>query len=162
MKADHCRPRGLLPWDSEEDLGSLVKLVSSARRRQIEKALRPLGLTPQQGLSLQILMHTPGSTHSDLEWILCIEKPSVTSLVNGLEKRGWVVRRQHPEDARIKQIFLTDSGEALAVRAKATVNSLKAGLNAALSEEERSTLKELLKKTSKAWEDMDQGYGSCP
>ncbi|MDF2926485.1 MAG: transcriptional regulator [Paenibacillaceae bacterium] len=146
--------KGLFPWDSEEQIGSLVKMVSIAMRRQIEKVLRPLGVTPQQGQALRILLCHPGSTHTDLERILNIEKPSVTSLVNGLEKRGWVIRRLHQDDGRIKQIYLTDHGAAMAEQTVIIVEQLKGGLDQALSSEETEALKQLLKKVRNYWDNV--------
>jgi DNA-binding MarR family transcriptional regulator len=154
MKQEESKAKGLFPWDSEEQIGSLLKMASIAMRKQIEKTLRPLGLTPQQGQTLRILMHCPGSTHSDLERILCIEKSSVTSLVNGMERRQWVVRRHHPEDARVKQIYLTEEGGLLAEQIVQLVDGLKKQLDGALSSEETVILKVLLKKVQQSWEEM--------
>lgn len=155
MSQERGGPKGLFPWDSEDQIGSLVKLTSIGMRRHIHKALRPLGLTPQQGQTLRILQLFPGLTHSDLERTLCIEKSSVSSLINGMERRGWVVRRQHPEDARIKQIYLTEEGAMLAVEITSLVEGVKARLNSVLSDEETAILKMLLQKVRHAWEDMD-------
>jgi DNA-binding MarR family transcriptional regulator len=142
---DHKR-RGLFPWETEDQIGALLKMVSTSMRREIEKAIRPLGLTPQQGQCLRVLSICPGSTHSDLERMLCVEKPSITSLVTGVEKKGWAVRQQHPEDARIKQVYLTDEGEALVKQCIDIVDQVKARLNQALSAEETAILSMLLKK----------------
>lgn len=159
MRHESGRPKGMFPWDSEEQLGTLVKLVSIGMRRQIHKALRPLGLTSQQGQTLRILLYFPGYTHSDLERTLCIEKSSVTSLINGMEKRKWVVRRHHPEDARIKQIYLTEEGARLAVQIRELVDGIKGGLDACLSAEEAVILKMLLQKVLHAWGEMDRAEG---
>lgn len=151
MSTDECRPKGMFPWETEDQFGALLKLVSQAMRREIERAIRPLGLTPQQGQCLRVLSMRPGATHSDLEHILGIEKPSVTSLVVGLEKKGWVSRRQHPEDARIKRVYLTDAGEALTRQIIAIVEETKGRMQQTLSPEESSDLVGLLKKLLAAY-----------
>ncbi len=148
--------RGILPWESEEQIGSLLRLTSMSMRKQIEKSLRPLGLTQQQGKTLRILLHNPGSTHSDLERILRIEKPSVTNLISVMERRGWVVRRKDAQDARFKQIYLTSEGEALAGNIAETVDQTKERLMEALSDEETLLLRSLLQKLRKAWENDPQ------
>lgn len=152
QSSDRPRPR-IFPWDSEEQISSLLKLTSMSMRKQIERALRPLGLTQQQGLTLRILLHHPGSTHSDLERILRIEKPSVTNLISVMERRGWVIRKKDEQDARFKQIHLTSEGEELAGRIDATVEQTKSRMMNALSDEEILLLKSLLKKLRKSWED---------
>ncbi|WP_438445316.1 MarR family winged helix-turn-helix transcriptional regulator [Gorillibacterium sp. sgz5001074] len=158
MGQDGCRPKGLFPWETEEQVGAMVKLVHHAMRRSIEQVIRPLGLTHQQGQCLRVLTMREGSTHSELEHVLGIEKPSVTSLVNGMEKRGWVVRRQHPEDARIKRIYLTEQGEELAGRVICQVDQTKRRLQESLEAAEAAQLVQLLKKLLAAYDgDMKQG-----
>lgn len=159
---DRPPPRGIFPWDSEEQISSLLKLTSMSIRKQIEKALRPLGLTQQQGLTLRILLHTPGSTHSDLERILRIEKPSVTNLVCGMERRGWLVRRKVLHDARFKEIFLTDEGKMLAEQVADTVEQTRRRIMESLDEEETLLLKSLLKKLRKACEDPEETVSEEP
>lgn len=142
----------MFPWESEDQIGALLKLVSTSLRREIEKALRPLGITPQQGQCLRVLSVCPGSTHSDLERMLCVEKPSITSLVTGIENRGWAVRRQHPDDARIKQVYLTEEGAALSERCVEVVERVKERFYQALNAEETAILSMLLRKLLKAEE----------
>jgi DNA-binding MarR family transcriptional regulator len=149
---DSNRTRGVFPWEREDQITSLVKQVSISMRREIERALRPLGLTPQQGQALRVLSCCPGSTHSDVERILNIEKPSVTSLINGMEAKGWVLRRQHPADARVKQIYLTEAGSALVEQSIVLVEQIKDRFNSTLSEEEAALMKVLLKKILRAYE----------
>lgn len=42
------------------------------------------------------------------------DKACLTNLINNLEKKGWVMRREDPEDKRSRLIYLTQSGEQLA------------------------------------------------
>jgi len=149
---DYRRPKGLFPWETEDQIGALLKLVFSDMRREIERAIRPFGLTPQQGQCLRVLSLCPGSTHSELEHILWVEKSSITSLITGMEKKGWVVRRQHPEDARVKQIYLTDEGASLTEQTVRIVDQVKERLDQALSPEEKAILTMLLKKLKTAYE----------
>ncbi len=67
-------------------------------RKDVEEMLKPLGLTHTQWSALRIIRQFPGITSSQIEPILMIERPSVTSLMNGLEKKGLIVRKDHPED----------------------------------------------------------------
>ncbi|MCA0754799.1 MarR family transcriptional regulator [Paenibacillus sp. N4] len=123
-----------------------------AIRRRIETELRPLGLTPQQSQALHLLEMTPGATNADMEEQLFIDKSSVTSLVNGMAKRGWVVRRDHAKDARRKQIYLTEQGRDLYKQCSAAVNRAKAPANEQLTLEESRTLQALLSKILSSYE----------
>jgi DNA-binding MarR family transcriptional regulator len=40
------------------------------------------------------------------------DKPTIARMVDVLEKRGLVTRTNHQSDGRIKQVFLTESGQA--------------------------------------------------
>ncbi|WP_028610192.1 MarR family winged helix-turn-helix transcriptional regulator [Paenibacillus harenae] len=146
-----CAP-GRFPWEQEESNTTLIKLVYLTVRREIETALRPIGLTPQQSQSLHLLALTPGATNADLERLLFIDKSSVTSLINGMEKRGWVIRREHARDARVKQIFLTDKGREMYDASAEAVKRAKIGANEQLTQAESETLRVLLRKILAAYE----------
>ncbi|MET3291911.1 UNVERIFIED_CONTAM: DNA-binding MarR family transcriptional regulator [Brevibacillus sp. OAP136] len=148
--AEDCSPR--FPFGVDDaPAGYLLKMASHAIRRDIEHQLRPHGLTPKQHHALTILTLNPGITHTDLEKPLHIEKASVTSLINGMEKRGWLVRKQHPEDARIKQIFLTEEGIQMHKVSVQAVRQAQVRLNQAFSPEETEILRILLRKVVNAY-----------
>ncbi|CAM4238397.1 MarR family transcriptional regulator [Paenibacillus alkaliterrae] len=149
-QSTNCPTR--FPWELEDSNTVLIKLVFMAIRRKIEAALRPLGLTPQQSQSLHFLALNPGVTNADLEKQLFIDKSSVTSLINGMVKRGWVVRREHAQDARVKQIFLTDNGQELFEISSEAVKKAKDLANERLTEEESRNLQMLLRKILKSYE----------
>ncbi|MGW6198724.1 MarR family winged helix-turn-helix transcriptional regulator [Kribbella sp. NPDC055110] len=74
---------------------------------------RPLRLTPQQAHLLCVLLGGPlGMT--ELSRILSIERSSLTSMVDRLERRTLVARTPNPTDRRASQIELTADGLALA------------------------------------------------
>lgn len=132
-------------WD-QGPIGRLVKTSYITLRREIEQMLRPTGLTHTQWSALGVILHYPGITPSQLEQILMIERPSVTSLMNGLESRGLIVRRSSPEDGRSKQIFLTDAGKKLAEETQHFAVVLEERVKRGMTEEEFETLKALLIK----------------
>lgn len=96
---------------------------------------RPLGLTPQQAHLLCVLISGPlGMT--ELSGILSIERSSLTSMVDRLERRCLVARIPSPGDRRACRIELTADGLAVAHQAHDAVvtriNSLTAALPAAV------------------------------
>lgn len=56
----------------------------------------------EQGVSQQVLAEKTAK-----------DKACLTSLMNNLEKKGWVIRRQDPEDRRNRLVFLTPEGEKM-------------------------------------------------
>ena len=80
----------------------------------------------------------------DLEKFLNLKGSSVTSLMQGLEKNGFLERTQSENDARRKELTLTDKAKQLVQQMdiifQATDNQLQEGM----SEEEKMTFRLLL------------------
>lgn len=132
-------------WDSGP-IGRLMKTGYLVLRREMEELLRPVGLTHAQWSALSVIRHFPGITPSQLEPILMIERPSVTSLLNGMADKGYILRKDHPEDGRSKQLFLTEAGQKLAGQTEHFASLIEERVKAGLSEEEFAMLRKLLIK----------------
>lgn len=52
------------------------------------------------------------------------DKACLTNLMNNLEKKGWVVRREDPSDRRNRLVFLTPDGEELSRQVRPLINDL--------------------------------------
>lgn len=72
-----------------------------------------INLTREQWSILAILYHSDGVSQQFLAEATSRDKPSVTRLVDNLEKLGFVERRNHETDRRLNLIFLTDSGKEM-------------------------------------------------
>lgn len=123
-----------------------IKKTYLSIKRQIDHSLRSLDITGQQSQALHEIALKPGITNHELEHQLLIEKSSVTSLMNGMEKRGWIIRNCHPEDARMKQNTLTTLGEQKHHQAQQIVNEVKSRSTDILTIEELEHLKIMLNK----------------
>lgn len=139
-------------WD-QGPIGRIVKIAYSTLRREVEKELKPFGLTHTQWNALGVLHYFPGITSSELELILMIERPSVTSLMNGLEKKQLIVRKNYSGDARYKQIFLTADGEKMATETQYITRLVEDRVKAGFSDKEFETLKNQLIKLVNLFEE---------
>jgi DNA-binding MarR family transcriptional regulator len=100
---------------------------------------RPVGLTPQQAHLLCVLISGPlGMT--ELSRILSIERSSLTSMVDRLERRDLVARIPNPTDRRACQIQLTDPGLELANEAHNAFTDRIGALTTDLGTNARRTL----------------------
>ncbi|MFG1815767.1 MarR family winged helix-turn-helix transcriptional regulator [Kribbella sp. NPDC049174] len=118
--------------------GALVQTMHVLQDLYAETS-RPLGLTPQQAHLLCVLLGGPlGMT--ELSRILSIERSSLTSMVDRLERRDLVARIPNPTDRRACQIELTDPGLALANDAHIAFTTRIEDLTADLSPTARRTL----------------------
>jgi DNA-binding MarR family transcriptional regulator len=130
-------------WNGDS-LNYWVKHAFMAMRREMDASLRSKGMTITQWRALGVILHTPGATHSDLMQRLEIEAPSVTSLVNGMERKGWVKRTRSTSDARVKRLSLTAQGRRLIEVAGESMGPVEQRMAATLSASEQATLKRLL------------------
>jgi DNA-binding MarR family transcriptional regulator len=134
-----------LPVGDSETLSHWVKLAFSTMRRELEASLRKSGMTITQWRALGVILHQPEATHSDLMRHLEIEAPSVTSLVDCMERKGWVKRTRSKSDARVKQLSLTSRGRAMIEAAGEAMGPIEERMAGTLTAGELSTLKRLLR-----------------
>ena len=79
--------------------------------------LAPLGLTPGQGRALGVIARAgDGLRMADLAGKLDIVPRSATSVVDGLEQQGLVLRRPDPGDRRSMIVTFTEAGRLLVSR----------------------------------------------
>ena len=123
----------------DSDLASaLVQTMHRLQDLHAETS-RPLGLTPQQAHLLCVLISGPlGMT--ELSRILSIERSSLTSMVDRLERRDLVTRVANPTDRRACRIELTAAGKDLAHQCHDAVVDRIQDLTSALPAATRATL----------------------
>uniref|UniRef100_A0A832A2G1 MarR family transcriptional regulator n=1 Tax=Desulfacinum infernum TaxID=35837 RepID=A0A832A2G1_9BACT len=84
-------------------LASLSRSISRSYRERIA----PYGLTQAQFFMLIALYEEDGVLPSRLAEKTHLDRPTVTGLIDRLERDGWVARRLDPEDRRSLRVFLT-------------------------------------------------------
>ena len=90
-----------------------LKRTYLALRRALEHTIKPFGFTGGQFDVLQMLMHQPEIEHRDLQKQLAVTSPTLTNVIDVLERNGHVVRQSSAHDARTKTIAITDSARAV-------------------------------------------------
>lgn len=86
------------------------------------------GLTLREYIVLSALQKTPGLTQGELGRTLSLDKTTLMSQLDRLERKDLVVRRSAPGDRRIRIPEITDSGEDL----RATVAEAGAAVEASV------------------------------
>ena len=118
--------------------GALVQTMHVLQDLYAETS-RPLGLTPQQAHLLCVLLSGPlGMT--ELSRILSIERSSLTSMVDRLERRDLVARIPDPADRRACKIELSTPGRKLAHETHDAFTNRIEALTTDLSPTTRQTL----------------------
>ena len=90
-----------------------LKRTYLALRRALEHTIKPFGFTGGQFDVLQMLMHQPEIEHRELQKQLAITSPTLTNVIDVLERNGHVVRQPSAYDARMKTIAITDTARAV-------------------------------------------------
>jgi DNA-binding MarR family transcriptional regulator len=117
-----------------------------ARRLQRNFKLSGLDITVEQWSVLYYLWKQDGMSQQDLCNATFRDKPSITRLVDNLEKQKLVKRMPSKKDRRINEVFLTEKGrfmETLSMKvANQTMNEALAGV----AEKQVNVAKEVLQK----------------
>lgn len=122
--------------------------VSAAINRKLHRNFRQYGLeiTPEQWMVLLYLWEKDGVTQQELCNATFKDKPSMTRLIDNMEKLHLVVRISDKKDRRAKHIHLTKEGKGLEDQAHNIVSqTLKEALKD-VSQEEINSGQELLRK----------------
>jgi DNA-binding MarR family transcriptional regulator len=106
-------------------------------------------LRPVDFSVLSLVTHNPGITSRQLCAALNILAPNLVGMVNALEKRKLIVRQPHPLDGRAMGLHLTPAGQTLMRSAEKTAAQLEVDSTSRLTDTERKTLLQLLKKVYK-------------
>jgi DNA-binding MarR family transcriptional regulator len=132
-------------------------LTAELLEKRISSLLLPFNLSPATGLVLSILADTatPISPNQIADRLI-ISRASVTSLLDSLEKRGYVKRQPHLTDRRMLLVELTDTGRDVAARFRPIVHqNQKVWLNG-LNENEQEQLIQTLHRLQAVLTDSDQ------
>ena len=122
--------------------------VSSAINRRMYRDLRNAGLdiTPEQWSVLMFLWQQDGVTQREIADATYKDKPSITRLIDNLERQGLLYRKQDNVDRRTNKIFLTQAGQDLHKSARVvTLGTMQTALNG-LNKQEIEQAQYLLKK----------------
>jgi DNA-binding MarR family transcriptional regulator len=106
----------------------------------IERTLPDAGLSQAEVHVLAYLAaHAPCSIN-DLHHSFGHKRSTLTSLLDRLERRGWVRRAAHPASRRLVQIELTETGRPVAARVATAMRDLEQRLAARIGQRDVATL----------------------
>ena len=127
-----------------ESLTFLLRMIGQAQRNQMSDALAEIGLYAGQEAFLWHLWRQEGLTQSQLGERMCVQPPTISKMVDRLEKAGLVERRPDVENNHLSRVYLTEQGHARQHDVRAIWMSMEQRLTQGLSIEERIVLRRLL------------------
>ena len=128
----------------------LVRWIGWAQRKAGEDWIRERELSHEQAFVLGYLVKNPGAIQRDIAEVSRTSAASVSSLLQGLERRELVQRRTEPGNERTKRVFATPAGEQLIAGFETAMNAADETILAPLDEAERAALQALLVKITAA------------
>lgn len=126
--------------------GYQLRLAQIAIFRDFAQSLGEFEVTPGLFGVLVIIDANSGLKQSELARAAHLDRSTVVSVIDNLERRGLVERRAADNDRRSNALVLTPDGSALLKKLKRRVNDHEKRLVQHLSEDERTTLVTLLQK----------------
>ena len=119
--------------------------------KRIAELVQPFDLTPSSGLVLGILADVGAPLPpNQIAERLIISRASMTSLLDSLERRGYVRRLPHEADRRMLLIELTDAGRQVAHEFRLVVHRHQKAWLAVLTEQEQVQLIDALHRLQAA------------
>jgi len=124
----------------------LLRWIGWAQRKAGEDWIREREISFEQGFVLGYLVQNPGSIQRDIAQVSRTSAASVSSLLQGLERRGLVDRRTEGGNERSKRVYATPEGVELISGFDAAMAATEETILAPLDHVERTTLHSLLTK----------------
>ncbi len=131
---------GLLPGL----VGYQVRQAQIAIFRDFTASLADEGMTPTLFGALVLIEANPGLKQADLALALQLDRSTVVTVVDTLQRRGLVERRRAVDDRRTNAVTLTSEGEHRLASLKPRVAEHEARLLGDLDEGERASLSAIL------------------
>jgi DNA-binding MarR family transcriptional regulator len=97
----------------ESPVAYMFVLLAKRLRLEFETRLAPLGIHAGQDRLLQELWREDGITQRQLIERLSVEPPTVTGILQRLEKADLLSRRPDDDNRRVQRVYLTDAGRQL-------------------------------------------------
>jgi DNA-binding MarR family transcriptional regulator len=143
MARPRATPRSTAPADG---LAFLLSQVGSHSSAKFAERLEPLGFKPPHAGILRVVRDADGLSQQSLGEKLGMFPSRLVGLIDEIEGKGLVERRNSPADRRSYALYLTDAGrDALEAIGKVS-REHQATVCASLNEEERAQLAGFLRR----------------
>ena len=133
-------------------ISNLLRSIMNKSRESMEQRVKDMDISPQQGRMISYIVQNEdkGLIQKDLAEVFQRRGASITSLLQGLEKKGYIERRIPENNERQKNIFVLPKGKALVEETNEAFYAAEKELVHALNEEEVQQLTELLRKIDRS------------
>lgn len=112
--------------ESARELILQILRTRMAFRQPLQRVLKRhnVDMTFEMLQVMNCLWNEQGISQQSLAEKTAKDKACLTNLINNLEKKNWVIRKEDSSDRRNRLIFLTVQGEELALTVKPLINDI--------------------------------------
>ena len=143
------------PWEGPQVIPAQIRRVDNLIFRKINQFARANGVeqaTPMHGWIIEYLYRHRDEPvfQRDIEREFSITRSTVTNILQLMERKGYIQRLSVPQDARLKQLVLTEEGIRLHEKTLLSFHQTEDYVTGLLTEEENAELLRLLNKLREA------------
>ena len=138
----------IFSYNPQKSLGYLSGLTSRLLNQLLATRFKEAGIdmTAEQWGAVVVLLQDEGITQRQLAERLYLEKSSVSRLIDGMELRGWIVRKKDPRDSRSRLLYPTEQVKVTAEQCATIAGNTLAEAQQGISEDELALMHSLLHK----------------
>ncbi|WP_034487495.1 MarR family winged helix-turn-helix transcriptional regulator [Actinomadura oligospora] len=145
-------------WPIGRLFGAAMRLGGPVMWRIVERH----GMTPAGFFLLHVLRaHPEGLRAGDAARGLGVTPATLTSVVNTLERDGYVERRRHPDDRRAVLLHATEAGEALLAEVGPGIGADMNALYDVVPPEDEPAVRRFLLSMIDRFEEYSKGDREC-
>ena len=143
------------PWEGPQVIPAQIRRVDNLIFRRINQFARANGVeqaTPMHGWIIEYLYRHREEPvfQRDIEQEFSITRSTVTNILQLMERKGYIQRLSVPQDARLKQLVLTEEGIHFHEKTMLSFHQTDDYVASLLTEEENAELLRLLNKLREA------------
>ncbi|MBW4080584.1 MarR family winged helix-turn-helix transcriptional regulator [Paenibacillus sp. S150] len=135
---------------SNTPFSDLIREIGLKKKKEADERLAELGMNAQQGQMIGYIAEhqDKGLIQKDLAEHFNRKEASITSMLQGLEKKGYIRRVIPKENERQKKIYLLEKAAVLVEEFNGIFMEVEKSITGGLTEEEAETLMKLLIKVN--------------
>lgn len=139
------------PWEGPQVIPAQLHRVDNLIFRRLNQFSRANGVeqtTPMHGWIIEYLYRHRDEPvfQRDIEREFSITRSTVTNILQLMERKGYITRRSVEQDARLKQLVLTEKGRQFHENTMLALHQTDEYVASLLTEEENTELLRLLNK----------------
>ncbi len=146
----------------DRNFGLILHDVARLLRTNFDRRVRDLGLTRSQWWVLTHLYRQDGLTQTELAELMEIEKPSLGRLLDRLETKNWITRRNDPKDRRANRVYLTVDVKPLVRQMRQHALAVRQQALGGLSDNQREQFVDTLLQIKENLQEPDAPSSSAP